>query len=85
MSNKIKAGDLVQVVKPRLCCGNDSGVGMVFLVEDFTDGAYCDNCGWQGGPHAGVGGLWRVELPRLKLIPPLDELEDVKRDEEITA
>jgi hypothetical protein len=85
----IKTGDLVVVVKPSLCCGNTKHLGTVVRVADVQhiDGRPCRYC---GDDRSGLGawdddrvGWW--DLPRLKRIPPLDELERDKIVEELTA
>lgn len=86
MSEPIKAGDLVVVVKPRLCCGDTSGLGRVFVVYDVHQGSYCQSCRTRyEGMVAGIGLFVSCELTRLKRIDPLPESENEKRDEEITA
>lgn len=84
MSEPIKAGDLVQVIKPRLC-GCDDTVGQIFVAGPIgrsSSRGYCLIC------HRNTygAGAWRTETPwgsftelgRLKRIPPLDELDDEK-------
>jgi hypothetical protein len=89
MSEPIKPGDLVMVVRPSEC-GCRSSFGRTFRVSqvwhDITD-IPCPQCGvlvretsfaFMDTDEAG-------ELFRLKRIPPLSELDDVKNNEEITA
>jgi hypothetical protein len=93
MSNEIKVGDLVQVVKESPCAvGGMKSIGMIFRVADMGPCTDEVGCRWCGGVHYPAETLmatkklgWRVAAYRLKRIPPLDELDDVKRDEEITA
>lgn len=94
MSEPIKAGDLVAVVKPAACC--TSGLGRIFRVvslesKDVYGEWACRHCGAKGvsgTTNASFavedGGQWH-SIKRLKRIPPLDELEGVKGDKEITA
>ena len=86
MDKPISVGDLVQVVKPRVCCGDASGLGKVFKVGGFHTGSFCMACGIVAVDVAEIAGDFRsCEISRLKRIPPLEELDDLKRDEEITA
>ena len=92
MSNKpISAGDLVQIVRNRRC-GCTTYMGLVFVVKSIATsakGGYCHLCLGDTYPVGTVraetpwGGY--SELSRLKRIPPLDELESERRDEEITT
>lgn len=89
MSGQIKAGDLVVVVKPSVC-GCDKTVGVIFKVTGFTANHFyrCVNCGHRWTyPRGGVEGYpgRQFDPRRLKRIPPIGELDDVKRDEEVTA
>ena len=79
----ISVGDLVQVVKPRLCCGNSSAIGRVFVVGRISMGCYCSTCGFTPPlPCASVqDGVGKCEVERLKRIPPLDELEGERTEE----
>ena len=75
-------GDWVQVVKPTLCCGAVTPMqGHIFLVTGFKqDSGYrCDFCNAlvPDGTSA-KGGANPVDVPRLKRIPPLEELEGEK-------
>ena len=82
----IQVGDLVVIVKPRRCCGNGDTIGTIFTVRSFAKKCKCA-CGasYEGKFAVMENGWWRCETFRLKRIPPLDELESEKRDEEITA
>ena len=86
MSEPIKVGDLVMVVKKNVC-GCDWSVGMVFKVIaiDRTQAKnWCCKCGALYGPFdQAVNGVWGAALYRLKRIPPLSELESEKREEDI--
>lgn len=88
--SEIKAGDLVVIVRWP-CCGHR--LGNVFRVESILSEYqffHCDNCGareqfheaiaWNGEP----GGV-AARLSWLRRIPPLSELTDETRREEITA
>lgn len=88
MSEPIKAGDLVIVVKPKPCCGKGMP-GAIFRVTTVSGGpAHCMLCGHYYidslDAQDETDGAW-VEVNRLKRIPPLEELDDVKKNEEITA
>lgn len=97
MSEPIKAGDLMIVVRENPCaCGQArKALGEIFRVREvrMSHGLRCAGCrkhapreeivatsGEMNGKSAMVFELWR-----LKRIPPLGELGDVKQDEEITA
>lgn len=85
MSEPIKVGDLVMVVKwPHE--HRQKYLGHIFPVQSIAAYVSCSQCGqlWveptaETPTHRGVPISW------LKKIPPLSELDDVKRDEEITA
>ena len=89
MSEPIKVGDLVVVV--RTCCAAryaESG-GIVTRVREIVQSEYyCWDCAEKGTLRAllDISGKYNAApLFWLKRIPPLDELEGEKRDEEITA
>jgi hypothetical protein len=92
MSEPIKVGDLV--VQVRACCDYEYKrspcTGVPYRVQELPTrpALGCHRCGFYGdlliatgfhGTHAGVYVGW------LQRIPPLEELDDVKRDEEINA
>lgn len=87
MSEPIKVGDLVQIVRPTTCCGDENATGLVFVVQAISVTDWWCECGASGDDcvHAMHQDGECVELSRLKRIPPLSELDDVKQDEEITA
>ena len=82
MSERIEVGDLVQVVRPALCCGASKSVGKVFVVDNIYSGptGVCLGCGNTDqvvlGRRAGNRNGW--DIRRLKRIPPLAELEERK-------
>lgn len=90
MSEPIKDGDMVVVVRWPCCAGD---IGYVFRVAEIitrTDVAICSFCrsrkGNTGMPikaRSESGALFPLQW--LKRIPPLSELDDIKKDEEITA
>lgn len=88
MSEPIKVGDLVVIARPTPCCGNEGNVGIVFVVSGIDYGGSCSYC---SRPHPRAAGAFgksdghMTQVSRLKRIPPLKELDDVKRDEEIHA
>lgn len=77
MSEQIKKGDLVVIVKPTPCCGYDGRMGRVFQVHDVKDRmAKCTNCNQillttarAFALHGGTYALSRLK----KLNPPADE------------
>lgn len=86
MSEPIKVGDLVQVVRGHECDLGNTGIALEIETWDFWS---CPKChAFKRGPFLGVTMRLPVSgapLSWLKRIPPLGELGDVKRDEEITA
>lgn len=87
MDKPIQVGDLVQVVRWP-CCG--WRIGAIGVVTDFCSGqdtnGRCGGCESHIGKHFSAAKMpYWVPLPWLKRIPPLEELDDVKQDEEITA
>lgn len=86
MSEPIKVGDLVVVVKPKECCGQVSEAnGTAFVVNGFSMGVW--HCAWCGVPRqaelAHGGSYKRIETYRLKRIPPLSELEGQPTQEDM--
>lgn len=89
MSEPIKAGDLVQVVRP--CCSHqlDQTIFVVGEVVPSPCIAFCRGCGHEAPAGTLVARVEESaigkELAWLKRIPPLSELEDEKQREEIEA
>lgn len=98
MSESIKVGDLVRVV--HACCGEFAQGRTIFQVYKFFDrlvgGGYDGFCMYCHAkmpherqafatPHLGTDEAPTFPLSWLRRIPPLEELDDVKREEEITA
>lgn len=89
MDDPIKVGDLVVVVRSP-CAHGDKELGRIFQVVALRfDCSHCRKCfhytehQWHcTDPEDETAGF---PLASLKRIPPLDELESVKRDEEIHA
>ena len=90
MSEPIKAGDLVRVVR-----GHECTIGFMFVVSAIlpqrNGGWWCPRCNtrdiardekWGASKDGSTHG---IPLPWLKRILPLGELDGEKRDEEITA
>lgn len=91
MSEPIKVGDLVMVIKPKPCCGNGRP-GYIFTILEFRmadANSVCCHCDVPvtgiHATHAAMTGNLGVDIRRLKRIPPLSELEGEKRKEELTA
>ena len=89
MNRPIQVGDLVVVVRGGCA---DEFIGYVFSVARLLPlSSPCMNCHTTHGYPFGtpmafeLGETRGFELPRLKRIPPLSELESEKRDEEIEA
>jgi hypothetical protein len=91
MDKPISVGDLVMVMRQSACiCPNESKIiGHVFTVTNLrVIGGLCQACGRPlaiANVAIGHSGGGDVEVSRLKRIPPLEELDDVKKDEEITV
>lgn len=87
MNKPIQVGDLVQVVRPGVC--SDQGMGNVFRVLKIDRTAYdCICCGREHGPtkfawQTMKGAGFGYSLARLKRIPPLDELEGKRTEENL--
>lgn len=90
MSEPIKVGDLVVVVKSNNCpCPHPStAIGMIFKVQKITltTNPHCGSCGRPvPKDYCAVEGDDHYALWRLKRIPDFPELADERHDEEITA
>lgn len=94
MDKPISVGDLVVVVKPKPCCGKGKpALGFVFRVLEIrkSKGLHCSGCGKQDAEQSliAVSGEKHgknqmvYEIYRLKRIPPLDELEGEKTQENL--
>ena len=87
MSEPIKVGDLVMVIKTAPCCGRTDTLGLTFHVTaiDTKPGA-CTQCVTTrpaGTVVAATPDTHRIHLYRLKRIPPLAELEGGRTQEDI--
>jgi hypothetical protein len=96
MSEPIKVGDLVQIV--RECCEPGTVRGRIGRVLEISGGRFeCEDCLWRTTrPQARIDGLasaadtltdtlgW-VPVAWLQRIPDFPELADERHDEEITA
>jgi len=86
MSARIKAGDLVMVVKPAVCIGGALGIGYVYQVLDVIthDRAVCVHCGRSHG-HVEIAlekedlgvETWRLQ----RLDPPAESVTRVTKEE----
>lgn len=97
MDKPIASGDLVRIVRKFCEAHDDHGLGLYFVVDSIVPAKNfaCRRCFDAGGPtltngealaigDVGKGrGFYPVSC--LRRVPPLEELDDVKRDEEITA
>jgi hypothetical protein len=84
-----KPGDLVMIVKPRLCCGNRDAIGRMGTVSGvmFSAIARCTQCGNNELTDSLVplvGGTY-VEPSRLIKIDPLTEQDKTETLQEVTA
>ena len=89
--SEIRAGDLVQIVKPKLC-GCDESIGLLFAVVEVRGAASWGLCHTCGSPTFREGAMVAkhpdgayAELWRLKKYDPPAEPERVMRVEELTA
>lgn len=87
MSTDIKPGDLVVVVRGSPCGHTNNLIGKVFTVLGIHPvGARCTDCGFKIlMPCAMYRAGCAVPFAWLKKIPPLADIETVKREEEITV
>jgi hypothetical protein len=85
MEETIKVGDLVAVVNPCPYCANIEYIGKIFRVDSIETGDYATVCCNKG---KGMMGYWddKDDLgyfrSELKKIPPLDELEGIRSQED---
>lgn len=88
MDKPISVGDLVAVVRATPCCGVYDPKHPVFVVTGFLIGNFtCHFCNTER-PAVAVemaDPRWVCDVDRIKRIPPPEELNIVKEDEEITA
>lgn len=88
MSDKIKPGDLVMIVKPCLSCGKSRMLGFPYTVEQVRkDNIRCGFCGFTKVDMAAFAYGHGVQLQRLKKIDPPSEGDSLptRADKEITA
>lgn len=93
MSEPIKVGDLVVVVKPGPCgCGQSESIGRIFRVGEIRPArngcTECTRCGKltrSGAVALQTGERLVYGLYRLRRIPPLAELDSIERKEETPA
>lgn len=93
MENDIKAGDLVMVVRPRVCCGFTSGLGFTFVAGEIDSmPSLCNNCekttsmpSTLCGGYGANGLPFSVNLSRLIKIDPPAQPESTETRKEITA
>ena len=73
MSEPIKVGDLVMVVKPAICCGSPRRIGLVVRVTGLTNGERT-RCTWCSlsdvVPLAEYSSDLCIDIRRLKRIDP---------------
>ena len=93
----IRVGDLVRIVKNHGCVPGrpNRGFGFIFRVERMEPARawHCTGCNTVDHDLDGQTLLWGhistghgfYPMAWCRRIPPLEELDDVKRDEEVTA
>lgn len=87
MSNEIKPGDLVMVVRPTLCCGNASSIGTVGIAGsmatyDWSICHYCQHIHNEVSSEVLVG-EYSYEMVRLKKIDPPALAEETETNREM--
>lgn len=93
MSEEIKVGDLVMVVRGKMCCGESACIGLPFKVGEVvywksrhtTICAFCgeiEKSAWIACPEKSNRGF---NFSQLKKINPPDEREFIRAREELTA
>lgn len=93
MTRPIQVGDFVVVVKPTKCSCPQNGLGRIFKVSAINPGSsdwwFCPTCGGKfkklvgEGPSAVDEDGKQRGLHRLKRIPPLEELEGQRTQEDM--
>jgi hypothetical protein len=89
MSDAIKVGDLVQIVRARECCPQHTAWGLIYTVTKIKTTVYkccfCDTRYNNNNPSTMVWGEGTIGASphRLKRIPPLDELEGQRTEEDL--
>lgn len=88
MTDRIAVGDLVQVVWPVPKCGCTHEMGIVFRVRTIraVSSMRCMRCNniYVGEARGATGyGSYEFDLRRLKRIPPLEELEGERTEENL--
>ena len=80
--SEIQSGDLVRVIKPMQCCGDNRNNNFIFVVENVLFGKQrCPYCNaWTYSIAAAVyhDGKHAINVKMLKRTPPLSELESHK-------
>jgi len=93
VSEQIKVGDLVMVVKPSLCCKRDVSVGKIYVVDaiGFPLADFCGGCGATMPIHSSFCHLLKgnnngwIDPWRLKKIDPPTQDESIEQQEKLTA
>lgn len=92
MSKSIAVGDLVCVTRPRICCGECSGIGRVFRVPQIKSRIMlCGRCGrvnntvWAFVENLPCGTTVWCEISRLIRIDPPALADETRQDEKLTA
>ena len=77
-------GDLVVVIGGH-CAADMDNLGRIFRVTEHINNGFSCPCGHveYSGDGFSSGDKYTFERPWLKRIPPIEELDDVKREEEI--
>jgi hypothetical protein len=86
MDRPISVGDLVQVVRWDCCAGILGEVFRVQIIRQSTPKARCTYCkAEQGSVLAVDSDKYMAPLAWVKRIPPLEELDEVRTEDEVTA
>lgn len=79
--SKFKVGDMVMVVNNKTCCNSAKKIGEIHIIKSYRVGSYiCSDCNKRmDSPSIFYSDEYFViEESRLKLIPPLNELEEIE-------
>lgn len=85
----IRAGDLVMIVRPRLCCGNTEGIGKIYVAQyvgkRFLLCPSCKSRSWKIIAAIDSAATFGASPRRLKKIHPPAIDDAVERTEELTV
>lgn len=90
LNGPVRAGDVVRVVLPRLCCGGEGkGIGMQYMVSGFNvhdADSFCPECGeYFAATYALMPSGKGADVRRLIRIDPPATPEAVEMEREVVA